>query len=158
MIKINCGFSRKVGEANYGSRGASVNLELELATDAARDGDGLQEKIRRLFALARRAVDEELNGAAGGGDAQPQPQSQTQATHDNGNGRGGPNGAAPATNKQTKLILDLARQQRMSLSGVEGLCGEVSGVGDVYRLTRSQASAVIDRLKASGSPKGGGGR
>ena len=30
MIKLNCGFSRKVGEANYGSRGASVNLELEI--------------------------------------------------------------------------------------------------------------------------------
>ena len=30
MIKLNAGFSRKVGEANYSSRGASVNLELEL--------------------------------------------------------------------------------------------------------------------------------
>ena len=30
MIKLNAGFSRKVGEPNYGSRGASVNVELEL--------------------------------------------------------------------------------------------------------------------------------
>lgn len=152
MIKLNCGFSRKVGEANYGSRGASVNLELELATDAARDGDGLQEKIRRLFALARRAVDEELSGSAGG-DVPPQPP----AAADNGNGRGGRNGSAAVTGKQTKLILDLARQNRMSLSAVEGLCVEVSGVGDVYQLSRTQASAVIDRLKADGSPKGRGG-
>ena len=47
MIKLNCGFSRKVGEANYGSRGASVNLELELATDAVRDADGLTAARRR---------------------------------------------------------------------------------------------------------------
>ncbi len=32
-MKLNVGLSRKVGEPNYGSRGASVNLELEL--DAA---------------------------------------------------------------------------------------------------------------------------
>ena len=74
MIKLNCGFSRKVGEANYGSRGASVNLELELATDAASDANGLYDKIKRMFALAKKAVDDELNGrtspaeSAGGGD------------------------------------------------------------------------------------------
>ena len=29
-MTLNVGLSRKVGEPNYGSRGASVNLELEL--------------------------------------------------------------------------------------------------------------------------------
>lgn len=28
MIRLNAGFSRKVGEPNFSSRGASVNLEL----------------------------------------------------------------------------------------------------------------------------------
>ena len=58
MITLNAGFSRKVGEANYGSRGANVNLELE--SGAIQDAGALHEKIRALFALARRAVDEEL--------------------------------------------------------------------------------------------------
>ncbi|MGZ0174755.1 MAG: hypothetical protein ACKVHE_35095 [Planctomycetales bacterium] len=34
-MKLNVGLSRKIGEPNFGSRGASVNLELELAGRAA---------------------------------------------------------------------------------------------------------------------------
>jgi len=65
MIKLNAGFSRKVGEANYSSRGASVTLELELESSLVSDPEKMQEKIRNLFLLARRAVDEELkNGHA----------------------------------------------------------------------------------------------
>ena len=69
MIKLNAGFSRKVGEVNYGSRGASVNLELELDSGAIQDSDKLHEKIRALFGLARKAVDEELQN--GGGKPKP---------------------------------------------------------------------------------------
>ena len=29
-LKLNVGASRKVGDNNYGSRGASINLEMEL--------------------------------------------------------------------------------------------------------------------------------
>ena len=65
MIKLNAGFSRKVGEANYSSRGASVNLELELESSLVAEPDKMHEKIRALFTLARKAVDEELkNGHA----------------------------------------------------------------------------------------------
>ena len=155
MIKLNCGFSRKVGEANYGSRGASVNLELELATDAVRDADGLNDKIRRLFALAKKAVDDELNQQPNAAGDQPADVPSEQAGNGGGNGHGasrpGPakaTGGDPATNKQVKLIMDLARTRKMNLSVVERLCQETCGVGDVYQLSKSQASAVIDRLKA----------
>ena len=62
MLKLNVGLSRKVGEANYGSRGASVNLELEVESALAGDPQTLQDRIRSLFRLARASVDEELNG------------------------------------------------------------------------------------------------
>ena len=72
MIRLNAGFSRKVGEANFGSRGASVNLELELESSLVSDSDKMHEKIRSLFALAKKSVDEELrNGNAGKQDSAP---------------------------------------------------------------------------------------
>ena len=58
------------------------------------------------------------------------------------------NGGDAATNKQVKLIMDLARTRKMNLSVIERLCQETCGVGDVYGLNKKQASAVIDRLKA----------
>ena len=60
MIKLNAGFSRKTGEPNYGSRGASVNLELELESSVIDSPDKMHDRIRALFSLARKAVDEEL--------------------------------------------------------------------------------------------------
>ena len=62
MIKLNAGFSRKVGEPNYGSRGASVNVELELESGLIGDPDSLMSRIRSLFDIARRSVDAELTG------------------------------------------------------------------------------------------------
>ena len=140
MIKVNCGFSRKVGEANYGSRGASVNLELELATEAAHDGDALQDKIKRMFILAKKAVDDELNGQAapadpparngaaarggqraaagslgGNGDGLPEGHGP------GGNGDGQPGNGSAASTKQVKLIMDLARTRKMNLSVIERL-------------------------------------
>jgi hypothetical protein len=76
MLKVNAGFARKMGEANYGSRGASVNVELELESHLVNDPDGLLRRIRELFELARKSVDAEL----------------TSGTH----GKNGRNGQAPA--------------------------------------------------------------
>jgi hypothetical protein len=60
MLKLNAGFSRKVGEPDFGSRGASVNVELELDSNLIRDSEAFGAQIRNLFDLARQSVDEEL--------------------------------------------------------------------------------------------------
>ena len=65
MIKLNAGFSRKVGEANYSSRGASVNLEMEVESSTIDSPEKMHERIRNLFLLARKAVDEELKNGNG---------------------------------------------------------------------------------------------
>ena len=82
MIKLNAGLSRKVGQPNFSSLGASVNLELELESSLVSDPDKMHDKIRSLFTLARKAVDEELkNGHPESTPAtkpqQPKPQDNT---------------------------------------------------------------------------------
>ena len=53
-LKVNIGASKKVADQNYGSRGASVNLEMELDASLVSEPAKLQEKIRYLFGLARK--------------------------------------------------------------------------------------------------------
>jgi hypothetical protein len=45
-LKLNVGLSRKVGDANYGSRGASLNVEMELESALVAEPDKLRERIR----------------------------------------------------------------------------------------------------------------
>ena len=62
MMKLNVGLNRKCGEANYGSRGGSVNLEVELDNSLASDPDRLRETVSRLFGLVRKSLEDELAG------------------------------------------------------------------------------------------------
>lgn len=91
MLKLNIGFNRKVGEANYGSRGASVNLEIEVESGLVREPEKLQAKINYLFDLAKASVDAQLNGSA-----EPQQPPPVVANNNGGNGTYG-NGSRQAS-------------------------------------------------------------
>lgn len=59
-MKLNIGLNQKKGEPNYGSRGASFNVEVEVDSSVAIDPKRLRERARALYAIARKAIDEEL--------------------------------------------------------------------------------------------------
>lgn len=158
-LKLNVGASKKVGEANYGSRGASVNLELELDASLVSEPQKLQERIRQLFVLVRTSLAEELNGNG----QHPAP-AQHDANTDSrspadGNGANGYNGQRsngqrprPATQSQVKAIYAIARDQRLDLAQF---------LHERYRIERpedlsiKEASEVIDDLKRAESREGG---
>jgi hypothetical protein len=149
MLKLNAGLSRKVGEPDYGSRGASVNLELEVEGHLIQDSDALHDRIRRLFTLARQAVDEELNGAR-----------QISRSQPGGNGAAQPNAQGDRTNgraatiSQKRAIRSIC--DRLQLDA-ESICQERFGMA-VDALSLRDASALIDDLKArsAGAPAGRG--
>ena len=139
MLKLNVGISRKVGEANYGSRGASLHLELELDSRSIEQPDKLQDRIRRLYAMARQAVEEELQGQNG---------------HQGTNGNGRHESSAPrATAAQLRAVRAIADRQRLDLPS---LLREQYGAASPDELTLPQASRWIDELKARAAAGGGG--
>jgi len=134
MLKLNVGFNRKAGEANYGSRGASVNLELECDSGLIDQPDRLRDRIRHLFNLAKASVDEELNGQG--------------AAQSNGHAQANGNG-------QVRALHAIAQRQQLD---VRNVVHSRYGVDTPEDLSITEASELIDELKAQASGKGTGGR
>jgi hypothetical protein len=164
MLKLNIGFNRKVGEANYGSRGASVNLEIEVESGLVREPDKLQAKVNYLFDLAKRSVDAQLNGNGHSDPSQADMTPGRNAAHNgngqgNGNGNGNPapasgngnghaNGSHRASEKQMNFVNQLARSIRgLGVRRLDSLTGKMFGK-PLADLTSFDASSLIDTLKA----------
>jgi hypothetical protein len=152
-VKLNIGLSRKVGEANYGSRGASINLEVELDNGVLNNPSQLRERVHDLYVVARQSVDEELQRPADIG--------ATEYSHANGNGHaanghshnghanGHSNGhgrieVARATQSQIRAIFAISKRQGLD---PQALISERYRVHRMEDLTIREASALIDDLK-----------
>jgi hypothetical protein len=181
MIRLNVGFSRKVGEPDYGSRGASVNLDVELATGDLEDARQLRGRIRDLYDLARQAVAEELDtgstrGQGGGHGARPRGDAAERTGRrgaENGNGgngngqgrsrgyrssgrspRGNGRGPAGMTASQRKAIEAIAH--RLGVDPAVEIRDEFGR--ELDQLSLPEASEAIDFLKGLQAAGNGGGR
>jgi hypothetical protein len=155
MLKLNIGLSRKVGAENYGSRGASLHIELEAESSLVADPEKLRERIRQMFNLIRASLDEELNGH-GHGDLRSNANGNGQqpAKAVNGNGQrqtSAGNGSAKgrtATTSQVRAIRAIANRVGVDLPE---LLRERFHVGRADDLSIGDASTLIDELKARGT-------
>jgi hypothetical protein len=141
-LKVNVGLSRKVGEANYGSRGANINIEMEFDSTLVSEPGKLQSRIRQLFGLVRSSLAEELNG-------------NKEPSNGNGNGAGNGHASAPArraTQSQVKAIYAIAKSQRLDLAHWLRERFHVDRPEDLSIKTASQA---IDELKGTATQGGG---
>jgi hypothetical protein len=150
-LKVNIGLSRKVGEANYGSRGASVNVEMELDSALVSEPAKLQDRIRQLFSMVRSTLTEELNGGAHHGqpaNGHDGGQRTTAGAREASSPPAGQrdNGSRRATPSQVKAIYAISRSKRINLSQLLRERFQVNRADD---LSLSEASLVIDELKSA---------
>ena len=139
-VKLNVGVCRKVGEANFGSRGASINLEAELDASIVSDQHRFKERVRSLYAMARRSVNEELNITSKESDA---PASNDPSPR-NGSSASNRTGVTPATASQVRAIYAIARRRRLKM---QDLLRDRFGADHPEALSIRDASTVIDELK-----------
>ena len=168
-LKTNVGVSRKVSDNQYGSRGASVNLEVELESALIQEPQRFLDRIRQVFRLAQQAIDEELNRQQGNGTANHASNgnsSHAQPSYNgngnghaatNGNGHNGSNGNGHATNGNGKAV---ASEKQMTYA--RQLSGQIKGLGvrkletlaekmfhkPLASLSTMDASGLIDTLKS----------
>ena len=150
MLKALISYSKKipVEGAQYSSQGYSLSLETEIPET---DATAIQARLHETFELVKSQVEQEL--ANGNGNDNQQAPTDTGAnktpfrktnTSDNGKNSNG-----KATNRQIKFITDLANQQNMAISDLNGKIRDRFGLDGLYDLNKKQASSVLDLLKAA---------
>jgi hypothetical protein len=165
-LKVNVGVIRKVGQPDYGSVGASCNLELEIESGLLdRDLDGFHARVRSAYVAVHQAVHDELarlqapvaalqdppaspirHGSNGHGS-----NGHSANGHTSGNGHTGhqPTGRSrtrkPATENQVRAIRSIASRQHADL---DALLRDL-GVQRPEDLSLRQASDLIDTLKTA---------
>lgn len=142
-IKLNVGFSKKIGQPDYGSIGASCGVELDLdASQLNGDPKAFHERVRRAFVQCAQAVEEEL--ARQGSTGAPHTQAPSASSTGNGSSQNG----HQASQKQVDYIGQLARQIKgLGVRRLEQLCQTLFGKPQAD-LSSFEASSMIDSLKA----------
>ena len=143
MLKFNASYSKKVpANTEYSSQSYHASVEVELP-----DGltpEQLNARIHETFALVRDSVESELHGESTNAgqmtDAQQLPIQPTQQTKPAYGKKPAPD--APASPKQIKYLLDIARQIGYT---VEQLKAKFN-VPARESLTKMQCSRAIDEL------------
>ena len=153
MLKLNASYSKKVpADTEYSSQSFHASIEVELPDGLTQDQ--LNAKIHETFDLVRASVETELHGNAASQPSQPAqtPSTQSQpglydtvpqnATKPAYGKKNGTTSDAPASPKQVKYLLDLARQYGVSPDQIKSKFN----VPALESLTKTQCSRAIDEL------------
>ena len=151
MLKLNASYSKKVpADTEYSSQSYHASVEVELPDGLS--SDQLNARIHETFALVRDSVESELHGNAVLQPAQnpqtPNVQSQPglydtppQNTSKPAYSKK-PTTDAPASPKQIKFLLDLARQFGINPEQIKAKYN----VPALESLTKTQCSRAIDEF------------
>lgn len=147
-LTVNVGLSKKLGQPDFGSVGASCHVEFEVEASLLKsDLDGFQRHVRGAYVACSQAVHDEL--------ARQQQASPPAASNGQGASprRGAPSGNASsnghaATEKQMTYARQLAGQIKgLGVRRLESLSQQLFGK-PLVALSSMDASGLIDTLKA----------
>jgi hypothetical protein len=154
-LKLSIGLSRKVGQPDFGSLGASCGVEIELESSLLdRDREGFHRRVRELYALCAQAIAEEL---ASHQRTAPAPHVNSRGPQErNGHANGAPqNGSRsradrPATPSQVRALHAIANDRHLDLAE---LLAERFGASRAEELSVADASHLIEELQnGAGTP------
>jgi hypothetical protein len=140
-LRIIVNISRKMGEANYGSRGATIGLEMEAEACLVHQTARFHDQVDQLFALARESVDRELARPAAVLAQEPLCNSRNRSRQ---------GVERTATVSQLRALKAIANEQEIDL--LLELRARF-GIENLAELTLVQASRLIDELKSEDSSK-----
>jgi hypothetical protein len=156
-LTINVGLSKKLGLPDYGSVGASCNIQLEADHDLLHDLESLHAKIKHAYIACSQAVKDELfrqQGPDQAGNHSHAPATSHSSRSRNGNGHAS-NGhgssrrsTRSATASQVRALQAIAHKQDFDLAD---LLHDRFNVASPEQLTLSQASDLIDELNSQAS-------
>ena len=135
MLKLNASYSKKVpAEGEYSSQSYHASIEVELPDGL--NQNQLQTRIHETFALVKESVEAELHGNTPSqhGDNAPKNTHNQQVQ-----------GSTPASPKQIKFMLDLARNKGITPAQIAAQYG----VASVEHLTKSQCSSIINNWRGA---------
>ncbi len=146
-LKLNVGLSKKIGQPDCGSLGASCHVELELDGSLLQhDLEAFHRHVRNAFVACEQAVNDELarNQQGDNGEVSAVDTHKAPAARPQGNGSNGHR----ASEKQCGYIRQLAGQIRgLGVRRLDTLANNMYGkpVADLGSL---DASGMIDMLKS----------
>jgi len=139
-LKLNVGLNKKVGLPNYGSLGASANVEVELDSHLlAGDLEGFHRQVKNAFTACRQAVNDELA------------RQQASNTETNGVTKPRRDNTRRATASQVRALNAIADRQRLDLIA---LLQQRFGIQTADELSITEASSLIDELKSGAGRNG----
>jgi len=135
MLKLNASYSKKVpAEGEYTSQSYHASIEVELPDGLS--SEQLNSKIHETFEMVRNSVEAELHGNT------VDQQGVNGAVNTVNNGQ---QVSTPASPKQIKFMLDLARSKGITPQQIAAQ----HGVAAVEQLSKKQCSDIINNWRAA---------
>ena len=138
MLKLNASYSKKVpAEGEFTSQSYHASIEVELSDGLSQEQ--LQHKIHETFEMVRTSVESELHGNA------PAPVVQQGNHAQNHTSNPSCQNGVPASPKQIKYMLDLARNKGVTPAQIAAQYG----VASVENLSKNQCSNIINSWRGA---------